>query len=95
MFNPLSLFAPIKALVEYLRSVDEISIDGIEDVNHTHAKRKLDAKGACFRFSRRSKIFARKQQGWKIFQQRDWTGKPSTFVDRYGDTVLMYKLGPD
>jgi len=91
IFNPLTLFTPIKALIDIRVVVREVPIDAVEDIGHIPAKQRLDAAGATFRWSKREKLHARGKNGWKVFRSRDWMGRPSTFTDRNGDSLLIYK----
>jgi len=68
-----------------------VPLDPISDIENEPAYQERKATGARFRWVIEGKLRAREREGWKPFYDRDGLQRPTVYVDRKRELLLMVK----
>ena len=88
-----SLFVEIFGASKDWREPKVAQFDRLEDANKEQAVRDLEAKGHKLQWvrSEEGRLRGLKRNGWTPVVERDWVGRPTVFMDRKSEVILVHR----
>jgi hypothetical protein len=68
--------------------------DPLEDANKEPVVRDLEAKGHKLQWVGEHRLRGLKRNGWRPVVERDRVGRPSVFMDRKSELILVHRAEP-
>jgi hypothetical protein len=90
--NMIDLSGLASLFFEVSKEWREPNVVRIDGVDQEPVCQKLKADGCKLRWSREAKVRERARDGWKPVTERDRIGRPTIFLDRKGQSLLMFKV---
>jgi len=67
-------------------------IDPLEDIENEQIFKDLKAKGHTFEWAKTEHLRRLKREGWAPVHERDAIGRPTIFMDRLQELILIHRL---
>ena len=86
-----SLFVEVFGVSKDWREPKIARFDPLEDANKEQIVRDLQAKGHKLQSINELRLREAKRNGWKPVVERDLVGRPTVFMDRLSELILVHR----